>query len=606
MTNYKYVDRKISTEIDWSKVGGDITKVLTDEAQKREKIKTDLDAEQREFSQYISDQPQGDSDKVNKFITNYANDASEYSLIQNRLLKSGQLKLKDYLSNRQNLRDGSTQAFDLAKEYQAEYKEKMDRMMTNDPNKGSQNLEGFLMGTIEGFANFSKSKLYIDQMTGTVSVAKMIETKDANGVTSYEMDRNRNSFATVSSLRNRIKTKYDRFNTDAALTNYVSGLGTELNALREIGTSTKAGSITSVLDITKRKGFGKDAAAIDYFEQAETKMLESMLNNKYNVTSILTNSLPGSTYDFTYDEAEAKGNSNLILLRVDPINGNPTPDFETLQSGKDQKEAAMDFMRTRARMMYDKEVKINPYTEPRPTPAPSPTDSQLKRADYKEAQKDYINAWNNVFKATTKADKNQALDVVIGSRLSKDEDLTSIKFTDKGTKLSMTFTDPTKNRIIDIDPNMTLGKWAQIGNEFSDIDNEADAMRLSGGGDPNAYSGYYTYEGEAKRQGGSAVTTDTSDSQLRTLIEDKLSDSITEDEPTGTISTLKQTFSGLGFTFAGGTDGLTDDYILITAPNGEVSEKIAIDDMSNIGKIQTFIIKNRDIELVKTKFAPIQ
>lgn len=603
MTNYKYVDRKISTEIDWSKVGGDITKVLTDEAQKREKIKTDLDAEQREFSQYISNQPQGDSDKVNKFITNYANDASEYSLIQNRLLKSGQLQLKDYLSNRQNLRDGSTQAFDLAKEYQAEYKEKMDRMMTNDPNKGSQELEGFLMGTIEGFANFSKSKLYIDQMTGTVNVAKMVEMTDANGVKSYEMDRNPNSFATVSSLRNRIKTKYDRFNTDAALTNYVSGLGTELNALRELGTSNKAGSITSLLDITKRKGFGKDAKAIDYFEQFETKMLESMLNNKYNVTSILTNSLVGGKYKFTYDEDEAKANADLILLRVDPINGNPTPDFETLQSGKDQKQAAMDFMRTRARMMYDKEVKINPYTEPRPTP---PTDSQLKRGDYKEAQKDYISAWNNVFKATTKADKQQALDVVIGSQLSRDEELTGIKIGDGGATMSMTFTDPKKNRVITLDPNMTLGKWAQLGNEFSGIDNEADAIRLSGGGDTKATSSYYSYTGEAKRKGASAVTTDTSDNQLRTLIEDKLSDSITEDNPKETVSALKETFSGLGFTFTGATEGLMrDDYILITAPNGEVSEKILIDDKTNIGKIQSFIIKNRDTELVKTKFAPV-
>jgi hypothetical protein len=477
----------------------------------------------------------------------------------------------------------------------------MDRMMTNDPNKGSQELEGFLMGTIEGFANFSKSKLYIDQMTGTVNVAKMIEVKDANGVISYEMDRNPNSFATVSSLRNRIKTKYDRFNTDAALTNYVSGLGKELNALREIGTSTKAGSIKSVLDITDRKAWGKDKAVVDYFEQFETKMLESMLNNKYNVTSILTNSLPGDKYDFTYDEADAAKNANLILLRVDPINGNPTPDFETVH-GKAQKAEAMDFMRTRARMMYDKEVKIDPYIEPRPTPA---TDSQLKRGDYKEMQKDYISAWNNVFKATTKADKQQALDVVLGSQLSRDEELTGIKIGDNGATMSMTFTDPKKNRVIPLDPNMTLGKWSQLGNEFSGIDNEADAIRLSGGGDPKATSGYYSYNGEARRKGDSAVTTDTSDSQLRKLIEDKLSDSITEDKPEGTISALKQTFSGLGFTFAGGTDGLTDDYILITAPNGEVSKKIAIDDLSNIGEIQTFIIRNRDTELVKTKFAPV-
>jgi len=600
MTNYKYVDRKISTEIDWSKVGGDITKVLTDEAQKREKIKTDLDAEQREFSQYISDQPQGDSDKVNKFITNYANDASEYSLIQNRLLKSGQLQLKDYLSNRQNLRDGSTQAFDLAKEYQAEYKEKMDRMMTNDPNKGSQELEGFLMGTIEGFANFSKSKLYIDQMTGTVNVAKMIEKTDANGVISYEMDRNPNSFATVSSLRNRIKTKYDRFNTDAALTNYVSGLGTELDALRELGSSNKAGSITSLLDITKRKGWGKDAKAIDYFEQAETKMLESMLNNKYNVTSVLTNSLAGGKYDFTYDEAEAAKNANLILLKVDPINGNPTPDFETLQSGKDQKTAAMEFMRTRARMMYDKEVKINPYTEPRPTPAPSPTDSQLKRGDYKEAQKDYISAWNNVFKATTRADKQQALDVVLGSQLSRDEELTGIKIGDDGATMSMTFTDPKKNRVISLDPNMTLGKWSQLSNEFSGIDNEADAIRLSGGGDPKATSSYYSYTGEAKRQGGSAAPVDTT---FEDSIREFTTNSVVEDDPKKSVANLSAAFKGRGYSFIP-QDGVINDEIEVIAPN-QAKATFSIDNLDKISEMSQWMINNQKGKEITSSKAPI-
>jgi len=84
-------------------------------------------------------------------------------LMQDRLLKSGQMKLKDYTVARQNILDGTDQAFNLTKEYQANFAEKMERYKTDK----SQDLEQWLMAQAEGYSDFNKSQLYINPTDGT-------------------------------------------------------------------------------------------------------------------------------------------------------------------------------------------------------------------------------------------------------------------------------------------------------------------------------------------------------------------------------------------------------------------------------------------------------
>lgn len=331
-TYYNYAERNVESQINWAEVGKNITDMLSEEARIREEKKAAIDEATRKFGETLANSPQGEHAGMNQWALDYASDAQEARLIQDRLLRSGQLKLRDYNIMRQNITDGTKGAFDLFKEYQEEYKVKMERAKSMDPNTASQYLEQWEMEQAEGFSNFTKSKLYVNPTNGQVSVGKMVYNED-KGV--MELSSNPNDFATINQMRNRIKSRYDKYNVDAAASQWAKGLAKFQKEIKVPGGTKK------ITDPSLRKEFD---AAFDAMLKAQLE------GNPYNTTSILTDYLVsdknGQQYTFTYDEAEAKANPNKVLLRPDPANpgGSYIPDFSTA-NGKMQYEAAKDYMK---------------------------------------------------------------------------------------------------------------------------------------------------------------------------------------------------------------------------------------------------------------------
>jgi hypothetical protein len=332
-TYYKYAERNVESQINWAEVGKNLTDMLSEEAKVREEKKAAIDEATRKFGETLANSPQGEHAGVNQWALNYASDAQEARLIQDRLLRSGQLKLRDYNIMRQNVTDGTKNAFNLFKEYQDEYKVKMERAKSMDPKTSSQFLEQWEMEQAEGFANFSKTKLYINPTNGQVSVGKMVRNEET-GV--MELSKNPNDFVTIDQMRNRLKSKYDKYDVDANASQWAKGLA---KFQREIKV---AGGMKKITDPSLRKEFD---AAFDAMLKAQLE------GNPYNTTSILTDYLGsdknGNQYTFTYDEAEAAENPNEVLLKPDPTNpgGSYIPDFSTA-NGKIQYEAAKDYMKT--------------------------------------------------------------------------------------------------------------------------------------------------------------------------------------------------------------------------------------------------------------------
>lgn len=332
-TYYKYAERNVESQINWAEVGKNLTDMLSEEAKVREEKKAAIDEATRKFGETLANSPQGEHAGVNQWALDYASDAQEARLLQDRLLRSGQLKLRDYNIMRQNVTDGTKNAFNLFKEYQDEYKVKMERAKSMDPKTASQFLEQWEMEQAEGFANFSKSKLYINPTNGQVSVGKMVPNPDT-GV--MELSTNPNNFVTIDQMRNRLKSKYDKYDVDANASQWAKGLA---KFQREIKVS---GGMKKITDPTLRKEFD---AALNGILKAQLE------GNPYNATSVLTDYLGmdgnGQQYTYTYDEADATANPNKILLKPDPTNpgGSYIPDFSTA-NGKIQYEAAKDYMKT--------------------------------------------------------------------------------------------------------------------------------------------------------------------------------------------------------------------------------------------------------------------
>lgn len=343
-TFYKYAERNADSQINWAEVGRDVTDMLREEDKIREQKKAAIDEASRQYGKLLASAPTGEHTGANTWTLNYANDATQARLLQDRLLKSGQLKLKDYLIMRQNLVDGTDQVFNLAKEYQAEYADKMERFKKGE----SQALESFLMASVEGFANFNESKALINPTDYTVNVGKMKKGED--GV--YQLT---NDVASVNELRNRIKGKFDKFNTRQANEQIATGLASYINTEIKRGSLTRAGQVITIEDAMQRPGYQK---AVD-------DAIEANLQVPYNVSSILTEDIgfdrkTGKEYDYTYDDKEAARNPNLILLKVDPVTNMATPQFT-----KEQKQAVKDFMKGQIEQMIKRKEEIDTFVEPR-------------------------------------------------------------------------------------------------------------------------------------------------------------------------------------------------------------------------------------------------
>ena len=76
----------------------------------------------------LREAPTGENLTMNEFTLDYANNAQQLLLQQDRLLKAGLLNPKDYAVVRANLNESTDELFNLSKEYQAEYSNKMERM----------------------------------------------------------------------------------------------------------------------------------------------------------------------------------------------------------------------------------------------------------------------------------------------------------------------------------------------------------------------------------------------------------------------------------------------------------------------------------------------
>jgi hypothetical protein len=373
-TYYKYAERSADSQINWAEVGKNMSDMLKEETRIREEKKAAIDAASREFGQTLANPPQGEHKGANQWALEYADNASKFMLMQDRLLKSGQMKLKDYTVARQNILDGTDQAFNLTKEYQANFAEKMERYKTDK----SQDLEQWLMAQAEGYSDFNKSQLYINPTDGTLSVA-MKEKQIIDGKEVYVMNKNPNQFASVSTLRNQIAGKYDKFNTNAVTDAFVNSLGEEVTSVIKQGASlTSGGLILNVEDIRKRTDLSEDGKQILYkFADSENQFIQSTLVNPFDRLSVLTNSKKfapnGMQYGFTYDEAEAKGNPAKILLRRDPSSGQPTPQFTA-----EQMKVSEDFLRTELRAKYNRKEELKPTPQAQLQERRAPTGGEIE------------------------------------------------------------------------------------------------------------------------------------------------------------------------------------------------------------------------------------
>ena len=360
-TYYKFAERSADSQINWAEVGKNVTDMLNTEATIREEKKAAIDEASRQYGETLANAPTGDFKAANEWTLDFANDAAQARLMQDRLLKSGRLSVRDYTVQRQNLGDSTKQMFEVSKEYQDKAKEMMERYELGK----SQETEAWLMEQIEGLSNFTNTKAYINPTNGQVSIAKMIKKKGDDGKEVMMMDDNPDNYMSVNQLRNRMNVKLDKYNYVAAVDGQVEALGEVLKtSVTKLKGAYRMLRIDEMTDPTLRTRLSdEDQKTLTAYQEWESGMIKAELANPFNQLGLLTDAVdkvPGTNdfYEPTFDAELAKTNAKYILLEDDG-SGMIRPKFT-----EEQTKAATDLLRSQTRNAVDQQTKTDLQAEP--------------------------------------------------------------------------------------------------------------------------------------------------------------------------------------------------------------------------------------------------
>jgi hypothetical protein len=497
-TGYAYQPTDPQAQINWAEVGQNLSNVLNAEAAKRDAQVAEINEQTREFLKQAENIPQGESTSIREWGLNYSGQLTEAVRLQQELLKKGEISTTEFLTARQNLQDGTDQAFTLMQEYQDVYAQKMERMKSTNPDMSSQQLEVWLMENAEGFANFNRSQLMPDPRTGKVVVAMKVRNPETGLM---ELSTDPNDRRSVSALRGQLMGEFNEYNIEAKTAEWVEGNGQWSQIIRDIGSRTDAGTITTILnpmeklmtvdgsgnrvvDIERARALGipeSDLEAMNLYLQAEDDWITGQAANPLTVSSVLTENAGvasnGKEFTFTYSVDDAKANPEKILL--DPQTNQPIFDKSVNPNGEEQEEVFRQYMRNAIRNKHNvttKVMTVNDWT--RPTP---PTAAQVQRGMDKQDKQKLATVWNNIYYAPTASDKNDLLQSILGDDMMKEAGVTDIVFGSDGKSLEVTYLDSRKNRTIPISDNPTPTEWAGIGSEIHGISDANEAVRAGGG-----------------------------------------------------------------------------------------------------------------------------
>ena len=395
---YDYQKRDPNAQVNWAEVGSNFSNMLNEEARVRKEKKAAIDEASRQQQIIFDTAPQGDSGNMNDWTLDYADQGTKQLQMMDRLLRSGSLSVKDYTKARQNLGDGTSQLFDLAKGYQEEYANKMLRSDCTDPSGVgcSQQLELDIMASVEGFGNFSNSEAVIDPVTGRVMVG-FSKFNEEKGI--WELDSDPNSLVGINSLNNRIKGKFNLYDMDGEVTKAVKNSFGEYETIRrKIGTARQKGILTKISDPRfnteesvrqgVKLGIFTEADGVlllsNSFDEVRDQWINGQTADPKVVTSLLTNNLGNEVYKFTFNEAEAEADKDELTILLKNVDNQVVPDFTT-EIGKRQKKKAQDGLSTVLEGAMDHKVETtiisDAYTSRPPVgnSPTAPTDEENKR-----------------------------------------------------------------------------------------------------------------------------------------------------------------------------------------------------------------------------------
>jgi len=516
-SSYGYVKREVQDmQINWAEVGQNVRSVLDEESRVRQEKKDAFDKQAREYEQRVTNPDLlGKDTEFNEGVLKFGADAQEMSMMNSMLLKSGQLKPRDYTIKTQNMIDGTNDVFKVIEMYNNLSEEVMAKVDSGDLS--SDNLENFAM--VQDFANFNDNSIIFNPYSGKVNVATMVEDPDNPGGPLIPSKNLRS----VQSLGNVLKDQVAKYKFFDKTTEYAKKLGLIVEqSIKSYGGIYQKGTIEKITNVFLKRPGGLEELSSDEkkkiaadlgIDENEVMMIhsaigtwaESQIVSDRDGMSILVDFLgttpDGETYKAVFNEEDAfddNGNrkENIILKTVE----NGRLRYELTD---EQKIAAK---RTLVRQLSSEleastEIVAEQIFKEESTPK-EPTAGEKAKTS---AQK----LWNSMYGASTEQKQN-ILTSLLAASAKIDDGLVGILPLEDGGLL-VEYLNSNKNTTIKWDENISEEGWAALGTEFTGLEDPNEQMAAGGFGGTRNVGKEAFYNTQAVRGGSTKVASSFKD-----------------------------------------------------------------------------------------------
>ena len=306
MSYFKYAERSSESRVDWNEISKGMVDMLKEQTRLRNEKLDDAVKLQGEVTTTLSEAPMGSDVNANQRVSQFAADAQEYSLMMNKLWRSGQMSYREYMAATNNFKTNTEGYLSQAEKYAENYEKHVERMKADENGfvQGS-GVEVSELARVEDFGNFSKYTPVIDAPTGAIGL----------------VGEDGRQYASVSQLGVAVMSTYDRLDVVGLTGQAVDSLAEVIRPFRDAGIE----SLNSL--ITPRDENGEPIGELTEYEKSEDEIVGGILDTSDNAaTSVLVDytNLGYETVHLDSQEAiEAAANDpKMVVMVPSPRNKN--------------------------------------------------------------------------------------------------------------------------------------------------------------------------------------------------------------------------------------------------------------------------------------------
>ena len=337
-----YAERDVNkSQVNWADAAETITtdlkKIREDRANTRSQIETDT---QKTLKELRTLDPV-DNKQLGELALRGSNQSASYLMMQNDLLKAGEIDPTDYMVGLQNQKDQWSNFDGAIKNWNAADLKARERLEAGE----SSAAEWWLNEQNEAFGNLENVSTFVDPQTGDMSVIELDENGQIPLLPNGEPDRSK--YVNVNSMNVRINDQIDKIDLNLDITPDVERMAVFIDSKWAPGAY---GSRVEQLE---------DARNAPGYKDYLTGIIDKYTANERQTLSILVDNVGG--YNYTRNPSEQGG--KMILMEPD-ARGLMQPVLT-----EEQENIAKEYIRTTIEGQVDsKETKSGSRSQARETP----------------------------------------------------------------------------------------------------------------------------------------------------------------------------------------------------------------------------------------------